>query len=128
MTELKIAIATVCGFLSYALGFNDYVAMLLWCISLDLIVGILSCFINPRMKFNSTRLYRGICKKVVMLAIVTFSHQFDVLMHTTMICDCVTLYLVANEGLSIVENAGKCGVPIPPIISKSLEQLKGVKK
>lgn len=114
------------GFLSYAFGVNENLEFLLWCISLDIFIGVLASFINEKLMFNSRKMYKGIAKKVVLLTIVMFAHQLDVMMKTDIIARTVTYYMIANEGLSCLENACKCGLKVPPIIHNSLEQLKGL--
>lgn len=118
----------VAGFFSYCLGWNENIEILVWAITLDIIIGVAACFINDDMVFNSKNMYRGIVKKIVILAIVSFSHQLDLMLNTAIIGPSVTYFWVANEGLSVLENAGKCGLKLPPIIQNSLEQLQGGKK
>ena len=118
----------VAGFFSYCLGWNENIEILIWTITLDIIIGVAACFINDDMAFNSKLMYRGIVKKIVILAIVSFSHQLDLMLNTAIIGPSVTYFWVANEGLSVLENAGKCGLKLPPIIQNSLEQLQGGNK
>lgn len=123
-----IIVGFIGGFLSYCFDISPFFHVLLWAITLDLIVGILASFINENMKFNSKTLSKGICKKVVILTLVAFSHQLDIMLNMDVICRTVTCFFIASDGLSILENAGKCGVPIPKILAKSLEQLEVLNK
>ena len=125
--SISIILGIIGGFLSYCFGINAHLEYLLWVISLDIILGVLASFINPRLMFNSRKMCRGICKKIVILTLVMFAHQLDVMLCTdTLITKVVTWYYIANEGLSCLENAGKCGVKYPEILANSLEQLKEI--
>ena len=127
--SINVIFGVLATFISYCFGVNEHLEFLLWAISLDLIIGVLASFINPRLTFNSRNLYRGIVKKIVLLTLVMFAHQLDVMMHSDgIIAKAVTYYFIANEGLSCLENAGKCGLTLPPILRNSLEQLKGLTK
>ena len=106
-----VILSIIVSFLSYCFGVvNPQIEMLLWCITLDIFVGVLASFINPKLMFNSRKMFKGITKKVVLLSLVAFAHHLDIMM---------------NEGMSVLENACKCGLNVPPIIKNSLEQLKG---
>jgi toxin secretion/phage lysis holin len=123
---LTIGVTVIVSFLSYCFGINPALEFLLWAITLDIFIGVLASFINPRLYFNSRKMFRGIAKKIILLSIVAFSHQLDQLMHTDIICLTTTYYFIINEGLSCLENAGKCNIKLPKIIQTSLEQLKGL--
>ena len=131
MHENSISIigAVICSFFSYAFGINEHLEFLIYFITLDLFIGVLASFINPKLMFNSRKMARGICKKIVILSLVTFAHQLDVMLHTDrLIGTACTYYFIVNEGLSCLENSCKCGLKVPPILKNSLEQLKEIKK
>lgn len=122
-----IILSVIISFLSYCFGIvTPQIEMLLWCICLDIFVGCLASFINPKLMFNSRKMFKGITKKVVLLALVAFAHHLDIMMNTETIGLTVCYFFIINEGLSVLENACKCGLDVPPIIKNSLEQLKGM--
>ncbi len=122
-----IILSVVVSFLSYCFGIvTPQIEMLLWCIALDIFVGVLASFINPRLMFNSRKMFKGITKKIVLLSLVAFAHHLDIMMNTEMIGLTTCYFFIINEGLSVLENACKCGLTVPPIIRNSLEQLKGM--
>lgn len=122
-----IILSVVISFLSYCFGIvTPQIEMLLWCISLDIFVGVLASFINPRLMFNSRKMFKGITKKIVLLSLVAFAHHLDIMMNTEMIGLSTCYFFIINEGMSILENAVKCGLDVPPIVKNSLEQLKGM--
>ena len=73
---------------------------------------------------NSLIGWKGLFKKGVTLAIVLVAHRLDMLIGTDYIKDAVIIAFCANELISIVENAGLMGVPIPKVITKAIEVLK----
>lgn len=122
-----IILSVIVSFLSYCFGIvTTQIEMLLWCICCDIFVGCLASFINPKLMFNSRKTFKGIMKKIVLLALVAFAHHIDIMMNTETIGLTVCYFFIINEGLSVLENACKCGLDVPPIIKNSLEQLKGM--
>lgn len=68
--------------------------------------------------------WKGLCRKGVTLLIVLVAAQLDRVIGTTFVRDAVIIAFIANETISIVENAGLMGVPIPSAITKAIEVLK----
>ena len=68
--------------------------------------------------------WKGLIRKGVTLAVVFVACHLDRLLGTSFIRDAVVIAFVVNETISIIENAGLMGVPIPPVLTKSLEVLK----
>lgn len=68
--------------------------------------------------------FKGLCRKGVTLLIVLIACRLDIIIGTNFVRDAVVIGFIANETLSIVENAGLMGVPIPPVIVKAIEVLK----
>lgn len=122
-----VILSIIVSFLSYCFGIvNEQLELLLWCITLDIFVGVLASFINPELMFNSRKMFKGITKKIVLLSLVAFAHHLDIMMNTEMIGLTTCYFFIINEGMSVLENACKCGLNVPPIIKNSLEQLKGM--
>ena len=67
---------------------------------------------------------KGLIRKFYMLLFVLIGHRLDVAVGTTYIRDAVCIAFMANELLSIVENAGLMGLPIPDVITNSIDILK----
>ena len=89
--------------------------------------GIIAAYVNPEMALNSQKGFKGICKKITILILVSLAHFIDLATSQNFIHIVVTWFFLGNEGLSIVENAAKIGVPIPAKLKKSLEQLSNEK-
>lgn len=68
--------------------------------------------------------WKGLLKKGVTLLIVLVACRLDIIIGSNFIRDAVVIGFIANETISIVENAGLMGVPIPAVITRSIEILK----
>lgn len=68
--------------------------------------------------------WKGLCRKGVTLLIVLVACRLDLVIGSNFIRDAVIIAFVANETISIVENAGLMGIPIPPAITRAIEVLK----
>ncbi len=68
--------------------------------------------------------FKGLCKKSAVLLIVLVAARLDITIGTTYIRDAVCIAYVANEAISIVENVGLMGVPMPQAILKAVDILK----
>lgn len=68
--------------------------------------------------------WKGLCRKGMTLLIVLVAYQLDVVMGSTFIRDAVIIAFIANETISIIENAGLMGLPIPGVITKAIDVLK----
>lgn len=122
-----IVLSVIISFLSYCFGVvTPQLELLIWAISLDIFIGVLASFINPNLMFNSRKMFKGVAKKIVMMTLVCLAHQLDHMMGTEMIALSSCYFFIVNEVMSILENACKCGLDVPPIIKNSLEQLKGM--
>lgn len=104
-------------------AWSDALAALVVAMLIDYVSGVIAAYINPALSLNSQRGFRGILKKIMILLLVSLGHVLDTAMHQQIICIAVTYFFLGNEGLSIVENAAKAGVPIPTKLRDQLEQL-----
>lgn len=127
-TQVQIewgAAASVIGtIVSYVLGWNGVLEALLCAMVLDYLSGLLAAYINPRMKLDSRRGFRGIGKKIMILLLVSLAHFADYATGQTIVQTIAIWFFLGNEGLSIIENAANAGVPVPEKLKKTLEQLK----
>ena len=67
---------------------------------------------------------RGICKKAMMLILVIVAHRFDLIIGTNYIRDAVVIALIVNEAISLIENAGLMGIPVPAVLKRTIDVLK----
>lgn len=67
---------------------------------------------------------KGLVRKCMMLLFVLIGHRLDLAVGLTCVRDGVCIAFMVNELISIVENAGLMGLPIPSIITNAIEVLK----
>lgn len=123
-TTIALATAEVCTILYFLFGEIDIALQcLLVFIALDYISGLIKAYCT---KILSSKIgFKGILKKVGILAIVALSVSLDRLGgNTGAIRTLVIYYFVANEGLSVLENFAEAGIPIPKSIKKALKNIK----
>ena len=106
---------------------SDSFETLLILMVIDYITGISAAYINPNMKLDSSKCGAGALKKVVILLIIATTYRID-LIGQTMAKDVVLLFFIGREGLSILENAANCGLPIPQKLKDTLAQFTEFKK
>ena len=73
---------------------------------------------------SSKVMREGAAKKVEIFFILLIAAWLDIAMHVTIWKDAACLYYIAEEGLSILENAGALGLPIPDKLKNAIEALK----
>lgn|SRR5690625_1530252 len=106
-------------------GWSALLSILLAFVVIDYITGCIASGVHG--KLNSQIGWKGIAKKVAIFFIVAVAHMVDVALggETSMFRDAAIFFYLANEVLSITENAGKIGIPIPDKLLNAVEVLKG---
>ena len=106
-------------------GVDGFLYALVAFIATDYITGVM-CAIVERV-LSSEIGYRGIFKKVLIFALVGIAHIIDqnIIGDGSVIRTAVIFFYLSNEGISIIENATRLGLPIPEKLRDVLEQLKG---
>ena len=110
-------------------GWDAAIGTLLIFMGIDYATGLMVAGIFHRSAKSETGAlesgagWKGLCRTGVTLLIVIIAHRLDLLLGTTMIRDAVVIAFVANETISIIENAGLMGVPIPAAIVKAIDVL-----
>lgn len=132
---MKQTICTVFGVIGAAIaaafgGWDTALIALLTCMAVDYISGSIVALVfhnSPKTEtgsYNSAYGLKGLSKKGLMLLFVLVAVQMDKLMGADYVRDAVSIGFCVNEILSIVENLGLAGVPMPEAVSKALEQLR----
>lgn len=129
--KLTILLGVVTSFIfSVAGGEDKMIICLLIFMSIDYISGIIKSLI--KFETNSKKGFQGFLKKILMLCIVVIAYRLDIILNLTTIqynCRFVTIsFYIANEGLSILENAINSGLKVPEQLREVLEQCKKNKK
>lgn len=124
-------VGAVGGFIAAMFGgWSDALITLIVFMAVDYVTGLAVAGIFKKSKksesgaLESRAGFKGICRKGVALLIVLVAVRLDIIMHTTYIKDAVIIAFVANESISIIENAGLMGIPIPGVITKAIDVLK----
>ena len=117
------AVGTIAGYIFGA--WNPAIEALVITMIIDYIS---AAYLNPDLTLSSQRGFRGILKKIMILMLVSLGHFLDNAVGTQVICMAVTFFFLGNEGLSVIENAAKAGLPIPDKLRQTLEQLTEEKK
>lgn len=68
--------------------------------------------------------WKGLCRKGLTLLIVVVASRLDIMLGVSFVKDAVCIAFICNEAISILENAGLMGVPIPKTIKNGIEILK----
>lgn len=124
-------IGVVGGFIASLLGgWDAALATLLIFMGIDYLTGLIvaGVFRNSNKTDNgaleSLAGWKGLCRKGVSLLVVLVACRLDIIIGSTFIRDAVVIAFITNETISIVENAGLMGVPIPAVVVNAIEVLK----
>lgn len=120
----QAVIAALGGWLGYFLGGCDgLLYALIVFVVLDYITGVLCAIADHRL--SSAVGFKGICRKVLIFALVGVANILDVhVIGTGCVVRTATIFFyISNEGVSILENAANLGLPVPKKVKEVLRQL-----
>ena len=122
--KIQIAITALGGWLGYFLGGMDglLIALLVFVI-LDYVTGVMRAIADHEL--SSAIGFKGICRKVLIFALVGVGHILDthVVGTGSALRSAVICFYLSNEGVSLLENASHLGLPIPEKLKAILSQL-----
>ena len=122
---IQFAFAAIGGWLGWFLGGCDglLIALILFAVT-DYITGVLCAIVEKRL--SSSVGFKGICQKVCIMALVGVANVLDVHMvgGGCVLRTAVIFFYCANEGISIIENAARIGLPVPDKLTEVMKQLK----
>ncbi|MGB4440457.1 MAG: phage holin family protein [Sedimentibacter sp.] len=135
INNFKIGILSVLGMIGSVVanllgGWDMALQTLVLFMAVDYVTGLIVAGVFKKSEKSETGAleskagWKGLLKKGVTLLIVLVATQLDKMTGTEIIRDAVIIAYVVNEAISIIENAGLMGVPIPDIIKRTLEMLK----
>ena len=120
----QLIFAAVGGWLGWFLGGCDgLLYALIAFVVIDYITGVMCAIVDKRL---SSRVgFKGICKKVLIFALVGMGHILDthIIGSGSVLRTAVVFFYISNEGVSLLENATYLGLPVPKKIKLILEQL-----
>lgn len=111
------AICYLFGGWSYLLG------ALLTLVVADYATGLVAAWVKKELNSDIGR--RGIAKKVCIFLLVALGHIVDVTLGTAIFQNAVAFFYLSNEFVSILENVGTIGLPIPPALKNAIKILNG---
>ena len=121
---MQIAFTALGGFLGWFLGGADgFLYALIAFVVIDYITGVM-CAISDK-SLSSEVGFRGICRKVLIFILVGIGNLLDVyiLGEAGVLRTAVIFFYLSNEGVSLLENASRLGLPIPEKLKEILQQL-----
>lgn len=127
---LDTAIGVVGALVYLAVGdITAELSTLLWLMLLDILTGFLvaSVFKASRKTtsgaLSSKEMLKGFVRKVGMLILVAIAYRLDNMLNVNYLKNATTIALIVEECLSLVENIGLMGIPIPKFISSAIDVL-----
>ena len=125
------AIGAIGAWIANALGgWSGAMSTLVIFMLIDYVTGIILAAVFHRSgktadgRLSSKAGWKGLCKKFVVLLFVFIAYRIDVLLGAEFVRDAVIIAFSTNELISITENLGLMGVPIPAAITNAIEVLK----
>ena len=123
-TKLQMAVTVLGGWLGYFIGGVDgLMTALIILMALDYVTGIMCAIVDKQL--SSAIGFKGIFKKVLIVMLVGVAHIVDLHVVGTgeALRSAVICFYLSNEGVSVLENAGHLGLPIPEKLKAILAQL-----
>ena len=111
-------------------GWDAGLATILIFMAIDYVSGLIVAGVfHTSNKTNSGSLesragWKGLCRKCMTLLFVLVAYRLDLVIGTNYIRDAVIIAFIANETISLVENAGLMGIPLPAVIIKAIDVLQ----
>ena len=126
MEHIRCWVAGVGAVLGDFVGNMDGLVTVLitFVVVVDYITGVLCAIVEKRL--SSSIGFKGICQKVMIFCLVGIANLLDtnVLDAGSMLRTAVIFFYCANEGISIIENAARTGLPVPKKLQNVMKQLK----
>lgn len=121
---IQLMFAMVGGWIGWFLGGCDgLLYTLLAFVVIDYITGVMCAIVDK--KLSSAIGFKGICRKVLIFALVGIGHILDthVIGSGSVMRTAIIFFYISNEGVSLIENAVHIGLPVPQKLKDVLEQL-----
>lgn len=121
---LQLTLSAAGAYVGYFLGgWDGFLYALVTFVVTDYLTGIMVAILEK--KLSSDVGFRGILKKVLIFFLVAIAYIIDskIIQSGSVIRTAVIFFYLSNEGISILENASKIGLPIPSKLKEVLEQI-----
>ncbi len=135
VSTAKVTVLTVIGAIGSSIvnllgGWTSDLETLMIMMGIDFLMGLLIAAVWKKSEKSKTgalsswSAWKGLCRKGVSLLFVLIAHRLDLALGANYIRTAVIIGFIINELISITENAGIMGVPIPDVITKAIDMLK----
>lgn len=104
-------------------GADALLKTLLFFMAADIVTGLVAAF--HEKKLSSAIGFKGVGKKTLILLLVGLAHVMDESIGGSALRGAVLGFYISNEGLSVLENAARLGLPVPRKLKNALIQLHG---
>ena len=132
---MKISILTITGVIGSVIsmlfgGWSAAMTTLAICMAVDYITGFAVAAVfkkSPKSEsgaLESRAGFKGLCRKGAVLLVVLIAHRLDLALGTHFIKDGVITAYILNDAVSIIENVGLMGLPMPQVLKKAIDMLK----
>lgn len=132
--DTKTLLTSIVGMLGAAIttllgGWSQGMATLVIFMAVDYISGLVVAGVFKNSKKSETGAlesragFKGLCRKCLIFLFVIIAYRLDLMLNTSYIQDAVIIGFCANELVSIIENAGLMGVPLPDVIVRAVDVL-----
>jgi len=140
MNSVKVTALTVIGTVGTFIvnnlfgGWTEDLLTLLSMMGADLFLGLLIAAVWKKSAksetgaLNSYSAWKGLCRKGGTLLVVMIAYRLDVTLGVEYIKTGVIIAFIANEAISIIENLGIMGIPLPSVLTKAIEVLQEKKE
>ena len=121
----QIAFASIGGFAAWFLGGIDgYIYVLVVFIVVDYITGIMKSLVDRNL--SDEKGFRGVFKKITLFMLIGITNLIDnyLLMGSGAFRAAVVFFYISNEGISILDNAHKIGLPVPTKLQRLISYLR----
>ena len=122
---LQLLFTAIGGYIGWFLGgFDGLIYALVAFVVIDYITGVMVAVLEKKLSSNIG--FKGIFKKVLIFTFVGIGHiiDFHIIKNGSAVRTAVIFFYLSNEGLSIVENATRIGLPVPEQLKAVFKELK----
>lgn len=130
--KICVGLGIVGGFVSAAFGgWSGALTTLVIFMAVDYVSGLVVAGVFHKSKksesgaLSSIAGWKGLCRKCMSLLFVLVGYRLDLVLGTSYIRDALVVGFISNELISIVENAGLMGLPLPDVVQKAIDLLRG---
>lgn len=101
---------------------TDVLKILAVIMAIDYVTGVMCAVVKKELSSRTGAI--GLAKKLVTLSIIAMCHMVDVALGRDILMQFSVLFYISNEGISLIENAGRLGIPVPEKVKNAIKALK----